>query len=243
VHGGDSAGGTPAEDRLAVVLGASGGIGTALTTALARQGWSVVTHHRSNPAPDDGVAALAADLTDWEATRALATDVVDRFGPPELVVNCAGRRDDGLLGAQSPDRWMQVLVDNVAAAYHPVRAFVPSMARARRGSIVQVTSVAGLVASPGQSAYGAAKAAIMAMTRTLAAEYGSRGLRFNSVAPGFIETAMTNDVRPEVRAAIEERQAVAGTVSVADVVNVITMLADTPGITGQVLRVDQGLLI
>jgi 3-oxoacyl-[acyl-carrier protein] reductase len=229
--------------RLAVVLGSSGGIGAAVTTGLARQGWSVVTHHRTNPPAGGGVASVEADLTDGEATRALAREVVDRFGPPALVVNCAGRRDDGLLGAQSPERWMGVLVDNVAAAYHPVRAFVPAMARARHGSIVQVTSVAGLVASPGQSAYGAAKAAIMAMTRTLAAEYGSRGLRFNSVAPGLVETAMTDDVRPEVRAAIDERQAIAGAVAVDDVVRVITMLADTPSITGQVIRVDQGLLL
>jgi 3-oxoacyl-[acyl-carrier protein] reductase len=229
-------------DRIALVLGASGGIGSAVALELAERGWSVVTHHRSTPAPDCGVASYTADLTDWEQTRDMARQVVDRFGAPDLVVNCAGRRDDGLLVAQSPERWTAVLLDNVTAAYHPMRALLPAMARRRQGSVVQVASVAGVVASPGQSAYGAAKAAVINMTRTLAVEYGRRGLRFNAIAPGFVETEMTGDVTPAVRAAIEERQAIAGSVRPDDVVRVVVMLADTPGITGELVRVDLGLM-
>lgn len=229
--------------RLAVVLGASGGLGGAVAHGLSERGWAVVTHYRSTPPPAErtGVASVQADLTDWPATRALAREVIDRFGPPELLVNCAGRRDDGLLIAQSPERWTSVLLDNVTVAYHPLRAFLPAMARQRRGAVVQVASVAGVVASPGQSAYSAAKAAVVAMVRTAAAEYGSRGIRFNTVAPGLVDTAMTDDVPPAVRAAIEERQAIGGTVTIDDVVRVVAMLADTPGITGQLVRVDLGL--
>ena len=232
----------PDGERVALVLGASGGIGSAVASGLAELGWSVVTHRRSAPAPDCGVASFTADLTDWEQTRLMAREVVDRFGAPELVVNCAGRRDDGLLVAQSPERWTSVLLDNVTAAYHPMRALLPAMVRRRRGSVVQVASVAGVVASPGQSAYGAAKAAVIGMTRTLAVEYGSRGLRFNAIAPGFVDTAMTDDVSPAVRAAIEERQAIAGSVRPDDVVRVVAMLADTPGITGELVRIDLGLM-
>jgi len=233
---------TAPDGRLAVVLGASGAIGAAVAAGLAEAGWTVVTHHRSTaPPPGCGVAAVQADLTDWASTRALAGEVVDRFGPPDLLVNCAGRRDDGLLIAQSPERWTAVLHDNVAMAYHPLRAFLPAMVRRRAGALVQVSSVAGLVASPGQSAYAAAKAAVIALVRTLAVEYGSRGIRFNALAPGFVETPMTADVPTHVRAAIEDRQALPGSVPLTDLTRTVLLLADTPTITGQVLRVDLGL--
>jgi 3-oxoacyl-[acyl-carrier protein] reductase len=231
---------TPLVDRLAVVLGASGAIGGAVAERLGADGWTVVAHgHRSRPTT--GAEVVLADLTDWPATRAMADDVLARFGPPELVVNCAGRRDDGLFAAQQPDRWMASLTANVAAAHHPVRAFLPAMLRRRRGSVVQVASVAGLVGSPGQTSYAAAKAAILALSRTLAVEYGGRGVRFNAVAPGFVESSMTAGVRPEVRTAIEARQAIGGTVPAADVARVVAMLADTPSITGEVVTVDLGL--
>jgi 3-oxoacyl-[acyl-carrier protein] reductase len=136
---------------------------------------------------------------------------------------------------------MASVTGNLATAYHPVRAFLPGMVRARRGTVVQVVSVAGLVGSPGQTAYGAAKAAVVAMTRSLAVEYGGRGLRFNAVAPGFLDSAMTADVRPEVRAAIEDRQALPGTVAAADVAAVVALLVATPSVTGQVVTVDLGL--
>jgi 3-oxoacyl-[acyl-carrier protein] reductase len=233
---------TAGDDRgVAVVMGASGAIGAAVVTGLAERGWTVVAHHRSSPPPAGAASAVQADLTDWAATQAMAADVVERCGPPGLLVNCAGRRDDGLLIAQSPERWTSVLNDNVTAAYHPLRAFLPAMVRARRGSVVQVSSVAGLVASPGQSAYGAAKAAVIAMVRTLAVEYGPRGLRFNTLAPGLVDTAMTDDVPTRVREAIESRQALPGTVAVADLVASIVLLAETPSLTGQTLRPDLGL--
>lgn len=226
---------------VALVLGASGAIGSVVSSGLVDRGWSVVTHHRSAAPPDCGVASMQADLTDWASTTTLAHDVVERFGPPELIVNCAGRRDDGLLIAQSPERWTSVLHDNVTMAYHPLRALLPAMVRRRSGSVVQVSSVAGLVASPGQSAYSAAKAAVIAMVRTLAAEYGSRGIRFNALAPGFVETTMTDDVPARVRSAIEARQALPGAVDPRDLLRAVVLLAETSGITGQVLRVDLGL--
>jgi 3-oxoacyl-[acyl-carrier protein] reductase len=195
--------------------------------------------HRSAPTVEAPV--VRADLTDWPAVRALAQDVIDRFGVPELLVNCAGGRDDGLLAGQSAARWMASLTGNVAVAHHPLRAFLPAMLRARRGSVVQVASVAALVASPGQTAYAAAKAAVLAMTRSLAVECGGRGLRVNAVAPGFLDSAMTADVPGDVRAAIAARQALPGTVDAADVAAVVAMLATTPSVTGQVVPVDLGL--
>lgn len=227
-------------NRVAVVLGASGTIGAAVAERLAGDGWTVVGHgHRRAPVVGDDV--VRADLTDWDATREMAERFVDTHGVPAALVNCAGSRDDGLFAAQSPERWMASVTGNLATAYHPVRAFLPGMVRARRGTVVQVVSVAGLVGSPGQTAYGAAKAAVVAMTRSLAVEYGGRGLRFNAVAPGFLDSAMTADVRPEVRAAIEDRQALPGTVAAADVAAVVALLVATPSVTGQVVTVDLGL--
>jgi 3-oxoacyl-[acyl-carrier protein] reductase len=226
---------------VAVVLGASGGIGAAMAAGLTDRAWDVVTHHRSCPPRAVGVGAYAADLTDWSSTRAMARRIVADHGPPELVVNCAGRRDDGLLVAQSPERWTAVLNDNVTAAYHPARAFLPAMMRARRGSLIFVASVAGLVASPGQTAYSAAKGAVVAMARTLAVEYGPRGIRVNVVAPGFVESSMTGGVTPGARAAIEDRQALPGSVPADDLVRIVALLAETPSITGEVIRADLGL--
>jgi 3-oxoacyl-[acyl-carrier protein] reductase len=228
------------DPRVAVVLGASGTIGGAVAERLAGDGWTVVAHGHST-APERGHVVVRADLTDWDATRALADEVVAAHGAPAALVNCAGTRDDGLFAAQSPDRWMASVTANVATAYHPVRAFLPAMVRARRGSVVQVVSVAGLLGSPGQTAYGAAKAAVVAMTRSLAGEYGRRGLRFNAVAPGFLDSAMTEDVRPEVRAAIAARQALPGTVAAADVAAAVALLVATPSVSGQVVTVDLGL--
>ena len=225
---------------LAVVLGASGTIGAAVARRLTSAGWTVVAHgNRSAPAV--GASTVCADLTDWDATRAMADQVLRSHGAPAAVVNCAGSRDDGLFAAQSPERWMASVTGGIATAYHPVRAFLPAMVRARRGSVVQVVSVAGLVGSPGQTAYGAAKAAVVAMTRSLAVEYGARGLRFNAVAPGFLDSAMTVDVRPEVRDAIQSRQALPGTVDPADVAATVAFLVATPSVTGQVVTVDLGL--
>lgn len=237
------AAGSPAvtdEARVAVVLGASGTIGTAVARRLTADGWTVVAHG-NRTTPTVGASTVCADLTDWDATRAMADEVVTAHGAPAALVNCAGSRDDGLFAAQSPERWMGSVTGGIATAYHPVRAFLPAMVRARRGSVVQVVSVAGLVGSPGQTAYGAAKAAVVAMTRSLAVEYGARGLRFNAVAPGFLDSAMTADVRPEVRAAIESRQALPGTVDAADVADTVAMLAANPSVTGQVVTVDLGL--
>ena len=104
-----------------------------------------------------------------------------------------------------------------------------------------VASATGVVASPGQTAYSAAKAAVIGLTRTLAAEYGKRGLRFNAVAPGVIDTEMTADIPAKVREAIEARQSVTGSITAADVVDAVAYLADATSVTGQVLRLDLGL--
>ena len=136
---------------------------------------------------------------------------------------------------------MAAVTGNIAAAYHPVRALLPAMVRARRGSVVQVVSVAGLVGSPGQTAYAAAKAAVVAMTRSLAVEYGPRGLRFNAVAPGFVDSAMTAVGAPRgagrhrgppgaARHGRGRRRRRGGRALVAN-----------PSVTGQVWTVDLGL--
>ena len=227
---------------VAVVLGASGTIGAAVARAARPTTAGRSSPTATAPSRRSGTTPWRADLTDWDATRRLADAVVAAHGAPGAVVNCAGRRDDGLFAAQSPERWMAAVTGDIATAYHPVRAFLPAMVRARRGSVVQVVSVAGLVGSPGQTAYGAAKAAVVAMTRSLAVEYGRRGVRFNAVAPGFVDSAMTADVRPDVRAAIEARQALPGTVAAADVAATVdAWLVANPSVTGQVVTVDLGL--
>jgi 3-oxoacyl-[acyl-carrier protein] reductase len=232
--------------RLAVVLGASGGLGSAAASALVAAGWDVVRHHhRNRPAPSALVLGdLPADLRDLDSAKALAASVVGIAGrAPDAVVNCVGHRRDGLLISQSPDQWHEVVAANLDPAYNAVRAFLPLMMRRRGGSFVHVVSIAGPAASPGQTAYAAAKAAVIGMTRSLAAEYGRRQIVFNAIAPGFVDTGMTADVPTEVIEAIRSRQALPGPLEAAAVADAVVFLAGTRSMTGQVLTVDRGLTI
>jgi 3-oxoacyl-[acyl-carrier protein] reductase len=241
----------PRTDGCALVTGASRGIGAAIARALARDGWGVGVNYRAGR---DGAEAVVAEI-EREGGRALALagDVADRatpdalfsaleshFGCPVLVlVNNAGISVDDLSPSLSDDAWDAVIETDLTAAFRLTRRALKPMMRARTGRIVNVSSVVALRANPGQSNYAAAKAGLIAFTKTAAVEVARRGITINIVAPGWIDTDMTAGVSTELLSHVPARRA--GTPEeVAACVRFLTT-ADASYVTGSVLSVDGGL--
>jgi len=237
-------------DRVALVTGGSRGIGRAIVRALAADGWTVAFTWRER---EDEARRLAVELGD--AARPFRLDLLDRARPGSLVVeveervgpiagfvNNAGVRRDALLAALPDEAWDELLDANLGGVFRCCRAVVPRMLRRRSGSIVNVSSLTAVHGVAGQAAYGAAKAGILGLTRCLAREVGSRGIRVNAVIPGFVPTEMVADAPPERVAALRAAEVLTGgvtTVSVADAV--AFLLSDrAASITGQTLVIDAG---
>jgi 3-oxoacyl-[acyl-carrier protein] reductase len=189
----------------ALVTGASGGIGAATARALAAGGWPVAVHFRSNPEgaaevvaaiEDSGGRAVAvgADLDSAEAPDELLTQVEESFGTVLVLVNNAGRRADGLSPQIKDQEWQDVIETNLNAAFRLTRRTLKPMLRARFGRVVNVASVVGPRANPGQANYAASKAGLIGMTKTIAVEVARRGVTVNAVAPGLVETGLTADL-------------------------------------------------
>lgn len=240
------------EGRVALVTGASRGIGAAIAASLKEAGATVVGTATSEKGAEaisaalgDGGRGAVLDIADAESVDALLADMSANEGTPAIVVNNAGITRDNLLMRMKPEEWEEVLATNLSGAYRVCRGAVRGMMKARYGRIINIASVIGIMGNPGQSNYAAAKAGLIGFSKSLARELGSRNITVNVVAPGFIDTDMTK-VLPE-----EQRKALLGQVPLGrlgdagDIASAVTFLASDAAayITGETLHVNGGMLM
>jgi 3-oxoacyl-[acyl-carrier protein] reductase len=234
----------------ALVTGASRGIGAAIARRLAAEGWPVGVNYRADAegaqrvvaeieAAGGRAVALRADVARHEAADELFAALERRFGTVLVLVNNAGVRADALSPQIDDDAWQQVLETNLSAAFRLTRRALRGMIRARYGRVVNVASIVGQRANPGQANYAASKAGLIAFTRTVAAEVARRSVTVNAVAPGLVETEMTAGVGDGLLAAVPARRP--GTPE--EVAACVGFLASDEAsyVTGTTLTVDGGL--
>jgi len=231
--------------KLALVTGASRGIGRAIAEELAAAGASVVVGYRSGAeeaealAAEIGGRAVQADVADPEQ----AARLVEEAGDLDILVNNAGLTRDGLILRMSDEDWRTVLDTNLGGVFHTCRAAARGMMKKRAGSIVNLTSVVGLHGNPGQTNYAASKAGIIGFTKSLARELGSRGVRANVVAPGYITSRLTDEISEEMRALMLQNTPLGRLGDPENVAGAVRFLCSDEAafITGEVLLVDGGL--
>jgi 3-oxoacyl-[acyl-carrier protein] reductase len=233
------------EGKTALVTGASRGIGRAIAAELARAGASVVVGYRTGREDGEGLAeeiggrAIQADVSDaGEAAR-----LVEEAGELDILVNNAGLTRDGVLARMSDDDWRSVLETNLSSVFYTCRAVTRGMMRRRAGSIVNVSSIVGVHGNWGQANYAASKAGIIGFTKSLAQELGSRGVRANVVAPGYIKTQLTDVIPEEARAKMLDLTPLGRLGEPEHVAGAVRFLCSDEAsfITGVVLLVDGGL--
>lgn len=242
------------DDKIALVTGGSRGIGRAVVEALANDGATVAfVYHSNSAAADEVVKALEGksvhpmqcDVSDVAACQKTVEEVVEKFGRIEILVNNAGIVRDKLLATMEPDDWKAVIDTNLTSVYAFCQAAMRPMMSQRYGRIVNMSSVSAEYGNAGQVNYAASKGGIQGLTRCLAAEVGKRNITVNAVAPGFIETDMTEDVRGKAGDIIKKKISLKRYGTSADIAHATAFLAsDHAGyITGQVLAVDGGLTL
>jgi 3-oxoacyl-[acyl-carrier protein] reductase len=234
----------------ALVTGSARGIGAASATALAAEGWPVAVNYRSDAEGAEAVVeaireaggraeTIQADVRDLAAIAGLFKELEERLAPVLVVVNNAGIRADGLAPQLGDDEWERVLETNLSAAFRVTRRALKPMIRARFGRVINIASVVGLRANAGQANYAASKAGLIGFTKTVAVEVARRGVTVNAVAPGYVETQLTDGVGNGLLEAIPARRA--GTPE--EIATCVRFLAseDASYVTGTTLTVDGGL--
>jgi 3-oxoacyl-[acyl-carrier protein] reductase len=233
------------EGKTALVTGASRGIGRAIATELGRAGASVVLGYRSGKDEAEAVAgelggrAVRADVSDPGGARAL----VEEAGDLDILVNNAGLTRDGLLARMSDEDWRTVIETNLSSVFYTCRAASRGMMRRRSGAIVNVSSIVGVHGNWGQTNYAASKAGIIGFTKSLARELGSRNVRANVVAPGYVKTQLTDALPEEATQAMLSNTPLGRLGDPEDVAGTVRFLCSDEAsfITGEVLLVDGGL--
>lgn len=247
---------TQLTDRVAIVTGGSRGIGRGIALELAKRGAKVVVNYHANADAAQetvkaiealGSAALAvqADVGTLGDAEKLVKAAVDTYSKIDILVNNAGTTRDGLIAMMSEADWDTVLNTNLKSAWNCCKAVFRPMMKKRYGRIINITSVVGIAGNGGQSNYSASKAGMIGLTKSLAREFAGRTITVNAVAPGFVGTDMTKDLRPDLIEQLNKSIPLARWGTVEDVAYAVAFLAsdESSYITGQVLSVDGGMVM
>lgn len=242
------------EGKVALITGAARGIGKAVALRFAQEGANIaITDLVYNEAMEETVAELAAcgvqargyasNAADFAATEAVVAQIKEDFGHIDVLVNNAGITKDGLMMRMTEAQWDAVLNVNLKSAFNFIHALTPIMMRQRSGSIISMSSVVGVHGNAGQCNYSASKAGMIGLTKSIAQEIGSRGVRANIIAPGFILTDMTLQLPEEVRKEWEKKIPLRRGGTPEEIANVALFLASdlSSYVTGQVIQIDGGM--
>lgn len=243
------------KDKVCIVTGSTRGIGLAVATELAGQGAKVVISGRSADTVDKTVAdiksaggevtGIAADVSKMEDAQKLITGTIDAFGRIDVLINNAGITRDNLLMRMSEEDWDMVMAVNLKGAFNCVKSATRTLMKQRAGTIINITSVVGLIGNAGQANYAASKAGLIGFTWSVAKELAARNITCNAIAPGFIETDMTEALDEKVRDALLEQIPLKRLGQAKEVARMVCFLAsdDAGYITGQVFNVDGGMVM
>ncbi len=244
------------ENKVALITGASRGIGEAIAVKFAEQGAAIAFTYLSSEerakALEERLAAMGVkakgykcDAGDYKATEQMAAEILKEFGNIDVCVNNAGISKDNLLLRLTPEQWDDVMQANLKSVFNLTKQVIKPMMKARSGSIINLSSVVGVRGNGGQSAYAASKAGIIGFTKSIAQEIGSRNIRCNAIAPGFIETDMTHYLKDGGAEKWYEKIPLGRFGKTEDVANAALFLASDMStyVTGQVLSVCGGMSV
>lgn len=243
-------------DKCALITGATRGIGKQIAITLAKQGYNIALNYRKENEELENtkkeiekigvqILAVKGDVANFEDCENFVKQVIERFGQIDVLVNNAGITKDMLLMKMKKEDFEQVIDTNLVGTFNVTKNVVPYMMKARSGRIINISSVVGISGNAGQTNYSASKAGIIGFTKSLAKEIASRNILVNAVAPGFIETNMTDVLKDDVKQEIVKNIPLKRMGTTQDVANVVKFLAsdDSSYITGQVINVDGGMLM
>ena len=242
-------------DKVAMITGATRGIGKQIALTLANEGYNIVLNYRTendelkqlkNEIESKKIKCLTVqgDVTNFEDCKQMIESAIEEFGKVDVLVNNAGITKDMLLARMKEEDFKQVIDVNLVGTFNMTKNVISYMMKARNGRIINISSVVGIAGNAGQTNYSASKAGIIGFTKSLAKEVASRNILVNAVAPGFIETNMTDVLKQEVKDEIAKNIPLKRMGTPKDVANVVKFLAseDSSYITGQVISVDGGMI-
>ena len=241
--------------KVALITGASRGIGQSISIILAQNGAHVICVSRNindvqsvaDKITNQKFVASAAscDISITHNVTELVKDIIEKHGRIDILINNAGITSDNLLMRMSEDDWDNVLNINLKAAFTAIKVASRTMIKQRSGRIINISSVVGLMGNAGQVNYAASKAGLIGMTKSVAREFASRGITANCIAPGYIETEMTNKLKDEVKSSLNEQIPLGRIGNVEDIAYAVAFLASDEAcyITGQTLAVDGGMVM
>ncbi len=243
------------KEKVVIVTGSSRGIGLAIAKRLAKEGARVVINSRSQERINEisselqreglNVIGVGADIQTKEGAEKLIEKATEKWGGVDILVNNAGINRDNLFLRMKEDEWEEVIKTNLNGMFHCTKASIRGMTKKRWGRIINISSIVGITGNPGQANYSAAKAGIIGFTKTLAQEFGGRNITANVIAPGFIETEMTDKLPEKIKEQMLGRIPLGKFGTCDDVAAMVRFLASEEAgyITGQVLVVDGGLAL